>query len=308
MSDTGAPPIADLSYRNYDGPKSVRGPRWWPIARNGIRLTLRKKAVFWALFAFSWLPYVMIVFQLFISSVTENVRGPERFIDLPKYPEMLSNAYGSWFFVFFIVLLAGAGSIAADNRSNAQQIYLSKAITKRDYLIGKWMSIFLVMFAVVFIPMFSVTCYAAFNLGLGDFMRQYGTLFPKIFVIAAIPATVHACVMLGISAWNKAPTIAGLIYVGIFLAWNLFAQIVAALLHDSLSREMRRTVDYFSIQGSISGLGQNVIGAMPRQFFDRHLPPQLPAWQPLLALAIVACVLGLAAARARIRAVDVVKS
>jgi len=51
------------------------------------------------------------------------------------------------FSILCIALVVGAGAIAADNRSNALMVYLSKPITKGDYLLGKWMGIFLAIFS-----------------------------------------------------------------------------------------------------------------------------------------------------------------
>ncbi|MFN8139714.1 MAG: ABC transporter permease subunit [Fimbriimonadales bacterium] len=299
-------PIADLSYRNYDGPKSVSGARWWPIARNGIRLTMRKKG-FWVLVALAWFPYLMLILQLFFSTMTEQTRM-NRMIDLPKYAESLAAAFGQWPMVLFIALLCGAGAIAADNRSNALQIYLAKSISKNDYLIGKWLSIFLTLFAVVFLPMFLITLYAAFSLGFSDFIKTDGLLFVKIPFVAAIPAFVHASVLCGVSAWNKSPMIAGLIYSGIFFAWNIFSQVMGLVLEDRLSPVARQTLDYLSLQGSISGLGQTILGVAPRALTDARFDhPPLPYWPPLLLLAVLFCVFGILIARARIRAVEVVQ-
>lgn len=300
-------PIADLSYRNYDGPKSIAGARWWPIARNGIRLTLRKKG-FWALVVISWLPYLLIVFQLLITSLQPPTSGRNP-LRLPEFPEMLAGAYNNWIWILFIALLVGAGSISADNRANALQIYLSKAITKRDYLLGKWMTIFIVLYVVVLLPMLGSTMYGAFNLGVSKFFTDYGWLLPKVFVIAAIPAVIHASVMCGISAWNKSPMITGLVYVGLFFAWTMFTNILSHALEDHVEPITRETIQYFNLQGAISGLGDVIIGVAPRTLFDGRFgaPPPLPMWEPLLLLALTFCTLGILVARARIRAVEVVQ-
>ena len=47
-------PIADLSYRNYDGPLEPPISRWWPIARVGILKAFKNKW-FWVVSIFSGL-------------------------------------------------------------------------------------------------------------------------------------------------------------------------------------------------------------------------------------------------------------
>ena len=53
-------------------------------------------------------------------------------------------------FLLFIALLAGAGSIANDNRANALLVYLSKPCRKVDYLFGKWAGLAMLIAGVPF--------------------------------------------------------------------------------------------------------------------------------------------------------------
>ncbi|MCH8274527.1 MAG: ABC transporter permease subunit [Armatimonadetes bacterium] len=297
MSET-AGPIADLSYRGYDGPRRVSIGRWWPIAKNGLRVTLRKKG-FWVLVVLAYLPYVLLMMQLFVFSRMPEGAGI-------RFEEMLAQSYSSWYWVLFVALIVGAGSIAADNRSNALQIYLAKPITKGDYLFGKWLSIFIIVYAVVFIPVFGTVLYAALSEGMIEFMREHGWLLPKAFLIAAVPATVHASLLVGISAWNRLPWLAGTIYAAVFFFWNGFTTIFGSVLQDRLSDGMSATVQHLSLQGVITGLGTNLIGVAQRSMFRPETQP-LPDWRVLLVLGFAACAIGLFLARTHIRAVEVVK-
>src|SRR5215210_5149895 len=56
-------PIADLSYRNYDGPLEPPLYRWWPIARTSIQKAFKNKW-FWivSLLTGSWFVVLMIIF------------------------------------------------------------------------------------------------------------------------------------------------------------------------------------------------------------------------------------------------------
>ena len=55
-------------------------------------------------------------------------------------------------FVFFITLYVGSGLIANDRRANALQIYLSKPLTRVDYVVGKLATLLIFLTAVTWLP------------------------------------------------------------------------------------------------------------------------------------------------------------
>lgn len=293
-------PIADLSYRTYDGPKSIGRYRWWPIVKSGIRVNLRKK-FFWVLVGFACIPYAFLMLTLFLQS-----SAPSDWFMNTTYPALLAGTFSNWFFSLFIALFVGAGSIAADNRSNALQVYLAKPITKRDYLIGKWLTIFLLVFSVTFAPMFVTTLYAAFSEGIDKFISSYPALFFVIFLLSALPAAIHASMLVGVSAWSKTPWIAGLIYVGIIVFSNTSCEIFRAISAGQVSRRVDRTIEQMNPMDSISALGASILNVEPRSIgqFRRR---RLPYWEPILGLYLFSCIAGIAFASVRIRAVEVIE-
>lgn len=296
--------IADLSYRNYDGPKTISATRWWSITKNGLRMNIRKKN-FWTLAVFCALPYFIMVVNLFF---TQTIREFQR-MQLPL-ETTLSQYYGGKFIVFFVMffaMLVGAGSIAADNRANALQIYLSKAITKFDYLVGKWLSIFIPVYAVVFVPAFLAITYAALDQGVVEFFKQHPTLHLRLFLLAAIPAAFHASMLCGISAWNKTPWVVGVIYIALVFFTDATVNIVVDVIEMPETQSF--TLRHLSLLGIISGLGYHAIGSAPAEFDFRSgiEIPSPPDFPPLFAVYIVCILLSLLLAYSRIRAVEVVQ-
>ena len=125
-------PIADVTYRTYDGPLKLRAARWWIIAVARIRY-LRTRWWFWLLVVFSLMPYVLSGLMLYIQSQMQN--GPRAMLNNPFMDSTPGQKYAMQFYlsmamqafwVFIIGLAAGAGSIASDNRANALLVYLSK--------------------------------------------------------------------------------------------------------------------------------------------------------------------------------------
>lgn len=305
-------PIADLSYRSYDGPLLPRSFRWWTIALAGIRLALKKKG-FWplvALAAFQWAVVGVLVYIRVITNGAAAMMGPGG--QSSSYAEdFYRAASGQTLWLFLLTLLIGAGAVAADNGANALLVYLAKPITKADYLIGKWTGIFVVIFAAAFLPALLLYVYCAGFYASKGFFREDPWLIFRIVGAAAAPAVIHASIMLGISAWCRSARAAGTIYAALFFVSAALTRIVLLAKFRNDPQHMADAAA-FSVGGLIDGLMQNAYGVAQKTFTFGHRGPGLADVPPpdirlLLAIAAALVLAGLAAARLRIRAVEVVK-
>ncbi|HEU4752754.1 MAG TPA: ABC transporter permease subunit, partial [Armatimonadota bacterium] len=249
-------PIADVSYRNYDGPLRSHPFRWWIIARMMARLALKRKG-FWVLACLALLPYLFHAFQLYIRS-----QVPSRlaeFLGEQPFNLLFYDAYQrSEFWIFLLALLIGAGSIAGDNRTNALQIYLSKPVTKGDYLLGKWMGIFSVLAAVSLVPSVALFLFCWGSFSHQGFMKDYHDLAWQAVVAPLLPAALHASLILGFSAWFKRPLLAGGIYAAFYVGLQVVVAIMAGILWRTGREQDAFTVGYLSVPGVIKGLGQHL--------------------------------------------------
>jgi hypothetical protein len=131
-------------------------------------------------------------------------------------------------------------------------------------------------------------------------------VFSVLPLLAALPAAIHASVLVGISAWNKTPWIVGVIYAGIYFFSSIFAMILGASI-DSTSAVTDSTLRHLSLEGTISGIAENLLDAAPGGFSRMVEQTVIPAMTPLLLIAAFLIVGGVLAARARIRAVEIVQ-
>jgi len=139
-------PIHDQGYRRYEGRREAHGHTWLVITRAGIMERLRERK-FLGLLLFAWLPFLVRSVQLYVAS---------------NYPQAsFLNATPAMFrdylsqqgvFVFFITLYVGSGLIANDRRANALQIYLSKPLTRVDYVVGKLATLLIFLTFVTWVP------------------------------------------------------------------------------------------------------------------------------------------------------------
>jgi ABC-2 type transport system permease protein len=307
-------PIADLSYRNYDGPLHTRVVRWWIIAISRVRY-LRARWWFWLFVALSVLPWLFTAIIMYFQSQTGGVAVNNPFFDSTvgqKYASHFFRTLG-WqgFWLFCIALMTGAGAISSDNRSNALLVYLSKPITKGDYLLGKWMSTFLMVFSVAFVPALLFYLYCLLSYYSDGFLKEEPWLLLRIIGACAVPAAIHASLLTGTSAWSKTPVLAGATYAGIYFVSSIVALAIWGIRYrgDFTEGVLLR---HLSISGVIDGLTQNIFGVtLHMGAFRRHAGMQQltlhpPSFWAVLAIGLGLCAVGVIAARMRIRAVEVV--
>ena len=294
-------PIADLSYRNYTGPLLSRSIRWWIISFAMLRL-LKKNIGFWITTGVIVLIHFMLGVQLYFTSNTPQIAQMFSSEDIHhKYAATFFQALGiQGLMVFIIALTVGSGSIAADNKANAMMVYLAKPITKGDYLLGKWMGVFLTLFLTTFGPAFILYSYCLFSYLSKGFLKNEPTLILKIFLACALQATVHASIIVGCSSWSKTPRMANIFYASLYFVSSFVSTIVWGFTARGRMGEAV-LIQHLSISGIIQGLAQNLFG-VKTPLTNISPPPYLP----LLLLAIALCVIGIGAARAKIHAVEVV--
>ena len=313
---SSASPIADLTYRTYDGPLHTRALRWWIVALSGIRATIRLKG-FWIVAALALLPYLILALQLYLQGLSQGAAsGINPFAQTArgqKYAsQFLQGLQWQMLFLFITGLVVGSGSIARDNQANALLVYLSKPLTKADYLLGKWIAMFLSIFAVAFVPAFVLYLYCLLSY-TSEFLRDEPWLLLRIIGACAVPAAVHSSLLLGFSAWSKTGRMAGAFYAGFYYLGNVVTAIYWSVRYrGNLGQGVLER--HLNVEGAISGLAQNILGVSQRMpTMMRHSgtldvvtidPPRLWA---VLALALGLCVAGIVAARLRIRAVEVVR-
>lgn len=324
--------IADLTYRNYDGPLRTRAIRWWAVSLAVLRTNLRKPG-FWILAAMVFLIFLFhggAAYFLKNATLMSGGRMMGQSIVFKGHNSLYADSLASalWYLnlfpLFLVALVVGSGSIAADNRANALLVYLSKPITKTDYLIGKWVGLFLLIGAISLLPSLLLYLFFWTTYSSDGFLRDNPTLLLRIFPATLIPAAIHASLILGFSSWSRSPGMAGASYAGFFtvtgaitasLGLSMFHQV---LLNEDLGKAGRVenaqavTRNCLSIAGVSNGLGCLIYDVDPN-YIDaiRHREYRRRAQQPdALTLVLVAgalVVLPIGAAYTRVRAVEVVR-
>jgi len=312
-----ASPIADLTYRNYDGPIRTRAVRWWIIAAATLRL-VGKKPGFWVVFALCLLPYLLHGLQFYVLESRLGSEGTNLFGSHPthqKWAFMLYQALNgdlNGICLFAIALIVGSGSIASDNRANALLVYLSKPITKGDYLLGKWVGVALAVFGAALVPSLVMWTFMAISYSGEGFFRDDPWLILHLALTAALPAVIHTSMILGFSAWSKSASVAGAVYASVYFLGNTIMGDILGPMTIRDSAQQGVLVQHLSIGGVIDGMAQNILHITEidslRMYASRpeHFGGP-PAFWPVAAMGAALALIGVVAARAKIRAVEVIR-
>ncbi len=268
--------INDQTYQNYDGPLRTRAARWWVVALALLRTRINRKSLgFWALSAILLVIYLFCGISMYflraIYRISIQAGGEPPPFNL--YTFVLNNGLAwSCVFLFLTALTIGAGSIASDNRANALLVYLSKPLTRADYVLGKWMGIFLPLAGLSCIPAVLLYFFFLVSFGSEGFWSGNPTLLYRTVAATLIGPAVLSSLIVGISAFTRSPRTAGTIFAAIyFVSFSLTASASYILgSRDKTDADARRTatVAAMSVEGLIRGVGANLYGIEPQQMTD----------------------------------------
>jgi ABC-2 type transport system permease protein len=286
-------PIHDQGYRRYGGRKAPHGQAWAVIAKAGVRTMLGKKA-FIALLIVSLLPFLARA-ALFVAAANfpqMNFLAPtaETFHDFLEQQ-------GIW--VFFITVYVGSGLIANDRRANALQIYLSKPLTRTEYVFGKLTVLMTFLLLVTWVPALVLLIVQILFAGNASFLRTNMYLFPAITVYSFVEAICVSAAMLALSSLSKSARFVGILYTGLFFfttaLWGVLTFALGAM--RTPPGQGRPGVAWISISADLTQVGNAIF----------RLPPKYdsPVVVCLAVIVMLVVASGLVLER-RVRGVEVV--
>jgi ABC-2 type transport system permease protein len=280
-------PIHDQGYRRYGGSKARTGTGWIVIARAGIRTMVSKRA-FLGLLLISWFPFFVRAVQFYAASNLTNF--PQASLLAPSADTFRQFLEQQQTFVFFVTVYVGAGLIANDRRANALQIYLSKPLTRAEYVLGKLAILMAFLALVTWLPAIVLLIVQIAFAGNFTFFRNNAFLFPAITLFAFIEVALASATMLALSSLSKSSRYVAILYAAVIF----FTQAVYGVLY-AVTRST--SFSWLSFSANLSQIG-DVIFRQPQKY-DTPWPVALLMIVALIALS------GLILER-RVRGIEVV--
>lgn len=277
-------PIHDQGYRRYQGQRLPRGRAWLTIARRGIRAMFSRKA-FVALLIGAWLPFLVRAVQIYAAANLPQVQF------LAPTGETFRQFLGQQeVFLFFVTVYAGAGLIANDRRANALPIYLSRPLTRSEYVIGKLAVLLAFLLFVTWVPAMLLLIVQVLFAGSFGFVRDNLYLFPAITLFAVLECLTFALAMLALSSLSRSSRYVGVLYAGLLFFTKAMADVLRGVLGQ-------RGLAWLSLTDSFTQVGNAIFRLAPR--YDS------PVWLCLLAIAVVLAA-SVAVLERRVRGVEVI--
>jgi ABC-2 type transport system permease protein len=280
-------PIYEQGYRRYEARAALRQVRFWPITREALRIILSKRG-FLVLYGVALLQFIVRAVQIYVVTQLPEA-GRILPVDGRLFGEFLNQQI---FFALLLSVFGGAGLVANDLATGAILMYLSRPLTRRDYLAGKLGVLLALNLGVTLVP-----AMALYALGVAVNPAAFARwdrlwIAPAIALDALLIALVVSLVALAVSSLSRSARVAGIAFVGLVLGLEMARGIVMLLTR-------RPEAQLLSIQQDLRTVGNLLFGIA-------SAGAPLPAAYPVLVLAAVS-VACLAILRSRVRAVEIVR-
>ncbi len=277
-------PIHDQSYRRYGGERRPVRSAWTVIATHGMMSFLRRRA-FLGLLIVAWIPFVVRASQLFLASnfaqatfLAPSVQTFRDFLDQQGL------------FVFLITVYTGAGLIANDRRANALQLYLSKPVTRAEYIAGKMAVLATFLMGITWLPaMLLLVLQVAFSGSLSFLLANSG-LLASITLFCLLQTLVITFGMSALSALSRSSRFVGILYAGLLLFSD-------AMFHTLRFITRSTAISWVSVPASLEQVGDVVFRQAPR-----YETPVVVSLVVLIGLIVVSA----SVLERRVRGVEVV--
>ena len=278
-------PIHDQGYRRYAGQRAPYGRAWSVIARTGVRTLLGRRA-FVGLLLLAWFPFFVRAVQIYAAT-----NLPQAAFLAPTPATFRQFLEQQEIFLFFITVYAGAGLIANDRRANALQIYLSKPLTRLEYIFGKLAILMTFLLLVTWVPAVVLLLVQVLFSGSFTFFTGNLQLFPAITAFSIVQVVTVSSAMLALSSLSKSSRYVAILYAAlIFFSQAMFGVLFA------VTRDASR-FSWISMPFNLGQVGDFIFGLRLR--YDAPVPVSF------FMLLLVVTVSGVILER-RVRGVEIV--
>src|SRR6266566_258071 len=245
-------PIHDQGYRRYGGERAPRGRAWAVIAAAGIRTSLRKR-IFLGLLLIAWFQFIVRAVQIYAA-----INFPQSAFLAPT-PATFRDFFDKQdLFVFLITVYVGAGLIANDRRANALQIYLSKPLTRAEYVFGKLAILMAFLLLVTWVPAIVLLIVQIAFAGNFTFFLTNLYLFPAITVFAFLEVTTVGVAMLALSSLSKSSRYVAILYAAVIFFTQAIYGVLAVVTRDT-------SLSWISFAANLSEIG-DLIFRLPARY------------------------------------------
>ncbi len=230
-------PIYRQSYRTFDGTAQSHF-RWWVMIKQELRVLFRTR-MFVGLVIIGYIHVCLRVLQVVaFDTLNSGPRNP--ITEVLKQVEMFTVSSTTFFdflrmqsgLVFLGTILAGAGMICDDYKNNLMEVYFSKPMTWKDYVIGKTMTLILIGLSFTAIP--AILLVLLHNMLAANLTVLQATYWLPVSIMAFSLTLVVPCAVgvLACSALSSSQRYASIAVFMVLFGNLTVGRIVPELLHE----------------------------------------------------------------------------
>lgn len=241
--------IHDQNYVRYEGVIDSRRI-WWTIATTTLSLFikfLRTKLILIFLWIF---PLVMgvLVFLEYAARAQGLASGA------PGTEYVSLYIQGVTFSTILLFMASGGGVIADDLRYKTIQLYFSKPLKRIDYVIGKFLGVFILGSLVSIIPSFFVGAVRVAMYAQTEFLKTVAIDMALTLLIIIVVNALISIILVGLSSTSSRKGYVELSWIGVMVVPFVLSQIVGiATQDDSFAR-------LWSLTGNIRLVSDWILG------------------------------------------------
>jgi ABC-type transport system involved in multi-copper enzyme maturation permease subunit len=287
--------IREKGYFHWDGALQERKLPWWPITRLGIKLAFKKKYFKFIYFG-SFIPALVFLVGIYASERIEDfrymVKGSQKILEInPAYFKSYFTGDFLLFLMVMILVVSGAGLIADDLKYKSLQLYFSRPLQKKDYLMGKAAVIFFFLLLLTVVPGFLFIIFKILFSGSFRFIASYPWLPLSVIIFSLIVVCFFCFYTLLLSSLSKNRR-----YVSILIfAVYLFSDILFSFFYGNFRKP---AFALLSLKANLQQLGA---------FIFKQQPAYSVPWYWSLLIILGVCTLSYIVLQVKVKGVDVVK-
>lgn len=281
-------PVYDRRYRGYTGERREPRTLFWTLARYGFAEIFASKLLL-VLFVAACLPVVVYATMIYVANNLELLTLFE--VKDNELQESLSGSLFFWFVVgqgnlaFLFASFAGPSLVGPDLAHGAMPLYLSRPMSRGDYVLGKLAILLTLLSAITWVPGLLLVALQGALAG-GGWLGSHLRVPMGIFVGSAAWIVLLSLSALAISAWVRWRPLATGALFGLFVVGSAFGTAINQILDTRWGEllmfvEQMKTIwiDLFA-SGRILGEQQD----------DRDLPVAV-CWLAIAAFSALAATL-----------------
>lgn len=277
-------PIHSNGYRPYLGARQPHERVWLVITTAGVRAVFANRRLL-GLLVVAWIPFVVRTGQIYAS--TSFPQTPFLEISAKTFHDFLQQQSP---FVFFITVWVGSGLVANDLRSNALQIYLSKPVTRAEYVAGKLGVLMCFLLLVTWVPAMLLLVVQTALAGNLRFLAANMFVIPAITIASFVLVLAASLTILALSSFSKSARFVAITYAGLVFFSEAVFNVVRVTTRST-------TMSWLSPSASVNQVADAVFRLRPS--FETPVA---------VSLAVIAVLIGLSVLvlERRVRAVEVI--